>query len=351
MIFFSAHAPAPMRIFVRAALTAAAITSVTQPARAETVIRFSFDWKFEGTQAPFLVAFDKGYFRAEGLDVRFDSGVSAVDSINRLASGTHDMAFGDINILIRFRDQYPRMPIKTVFMIYNNPPYAIVARRSLGVTAPKDLEGRKLGAPAEDSAYAQWPIFAQANNIDQSKVTIMNVGFAVREAMLASGHVDAVTGLSFSSYINVKYINRGVPQNDIVVLLMAHFGVSLYGNGIMVGPTFASENPEAVRGFLRAYLKGLKDAVKDPAAAIDSVLRRNNVATKSLELERLQLALRDNVLTPEVQAKGFGAIDTARLDKAIEQISRAYPFKSGRPKAEDIFDSSFLPAESERRAN
>jgi NitT/TauT family transport system substrate-binding protein len=142
-----------------------------------------------------------------------------------------------------------------------------------------------------------------------------------------------------------------VPRDDIVVMLMANFGVRLYGNGIMVSPKFAAQKPDAVKGFLRAYLKGLKDAVKDPAAAIDSVLKRNEVATKPLEVERLQMALHDNILTPEVRAKGFGTVDMARLDKAIEQIALAYSFKSARPKAQDIFDPSFLPAETERRAN
>ena len=168
---------------------AAAVVCLTQPALAQTVLKFSLDWKYEGTQAPFLVAQDKGYFRAEGLNVTIDTGVSSYESLNRLASGTYDMAFGDINLLIKFRDQNPQSLIKTVFMSYNKPAYAVVARKSRGVMTPKDLEGRKLGAPTADAAFAQWPIFAQVTNIDQSKVTIMNIGFPVREPMLVSGKV------------------------------------------------------------------------------------------------------------------------------------------------------------------
>jgi NitT/TauT family transport system substrate-binding protein len=335
------------RIALGALTATAAALQAAQPALGETALKFSLDWKHEGTQAPFLVALDKGYFKAEGLDVTIDPAVSSVESINRLALGTYDMAFGDINILIKFLDQNPQTTIQTVFMTYNKPAYAVVGRRSRGVTTPKDLEGKKLGAPATDSAFAQWPIFAHLNNIDLSKVTILNIGFPVREPMLVSGQVDAVTGLSFSSYINVAY--GGVPRDDIVVLQMANFGVSLYGNGIMVGPKFAVERPDAARGFLRAYLKGLKDTVRDPAAAVDHVLRRNELVTKALELERLQMALRDNILTPEVQAKGFGAVDIARLDNAIEQIALTYSFRSGKPSGQSIFNSSFLPSEPERR--
>src|SRR3984893_15663975 len=248
-------------------LLAAAI-GFASPLLAQTPIKFSLDWKYEGTQAPFLLALDRGYFKAEGLDVTIDTAGGSVEPINRIASRTYDMAFADINSMIKFRDQNPEMPLKAIFMIYNNPPFSIVARKSRGVTAPKDLEGKKLGAPTADGAYAQWPIFVKANGIDASKVQIMNVGFPVREPMLVSGQVDAITGFSFSSYINVKY--SGVPQDDIVVLLMASYGVSLYGNTIMVNPSFVAEKPEAVRGFLRAFLKGLKDTAKDPVAAIDS---------------------------------------------------------------------------------
>lgn len=317
-------------------------------ALAQTKIKFALDWKFEGPAAPFVVAIDRGYYKAAGLDVTIDSGAGSLEPINRVAAGTYDMGFADINSLIKFRDANPNIPIKAVFMVYNKPPFAIIGRKSRGIEKPKDLEGKKLGAPAPDGAFAQWKIFVQANNIDASKVTIENVGFPVREPMLAAGQVDAITGFSFSSYINLK--DRGVPVDDIVVLLMANYGVNLYGNAIIVNPKFAVEKPEAVKAFLGAFLKGLKDTVRSPQTAVDSVLKRNDVAKKPAELERLQMAIRDNILTPEVRANGYGGVDMERLEKSIDQIALTYNFKA-RPKAADIFDASFLPPASERRVN
>src|SRR3954466_3711188 len=316
-------------------------------AQQQTQIKFSLDFKFEGPAAPFVVAIDKGYYKAEGLDVTIDTAAGSLEPINRVASGTYDMGFGDINSLIKFRDANPGTPLKAVYMVYNKPPFSIVGRKSRGVVAPKDIEGKKLGAPPADGAYAQWPIFVKANDIDASKVTVVSVGFPVREPMLASGEVDAITGFSFSSYINLK--DRGVPANDITVLLMAEYGVNLYGNTIMVNPKFAAEKPEAVKGFIRAFIKGLNETVKNPAAAVDSVLKRNDVAKRETELERLQLALKDNILTPEVKKKGFGRVEEERLDKSIDQIALTYTFKNGRPKASDVFDSSFLPPAAERK--
>ena len=259
------------------------------------------------------------------------------------------MGFGDINSLIKFRDANPANPIKAVFMVYNKPAFSIVGRKSRGVEKPKDLEGKMLGAPAADGAYAQWKIFVQANGIDASKVKIENVGFPVREPMLQSGQVDAITGFSFSSFINLKSMN--VPVDDIVVMLMADYGVNLYGNTIIVNPKFAAEKPDAVKGFLRAFVKGLKDTVKDPSTAVDSVIKRNDVAKKPVELERLRMALKDNIVTPEVKANGYGGVDNDRLAKSIDQIALTYEFKNDKPKAADAFDASFLPPAADRKAN
>jgi NitT/TauT family transport system substrate-binding protein len=326
---------------------AAVAMACSSAAHAQTPVKFTLDWKFEGPAAPFLVAADKGYYKAEGLDVTIDTAGGSLEPLNRIASGTYDMGFGDINSLIKFRDANPNVPIKAIFMVYNKPPFAIVGRKSRGTVNPKDLEGKKLGAPAPDGAYAQWKIFTQANGIDPSKVTIENVGFPVREPMLAAGQVDAITGFSFSSYINLK--DRGVPADDITVMLMADHGVNLYGNAIIVNPKFAAEKPEVVKKFLNAFLKGLKETVKSPDTAVDSVVKRNDVAKKPVELERLQMALRDNIVTPEVKANGFGGVDMGRLDKSIDQIAITYDFKNPKPKGDAIFDSSFLPPAADRK--
>jgi|SRR5581483_6957423 len=338
----------PRALRYAALLLAAGLAALsTEPARAQTPVKFSLDFKFEGPSAPFVVGLDKGYYKAEGLEVTIDSAAGSLEPINRVASGTYDMGFGDINSLIKFRDQNPNADVRAIFMVYNKPPFAVVGRKSRGVEKPADLEGKKLGAPAADGAFAQWKIFVKATGIDASKVTIDNIGFPVREPMLAAGQVDAITGFSFSSFINLK--DRGVPVNDIVVMLMADYGVNLYGNAIIVNGKFATEKPEAVKGFLRAFLKGLKETVKEPAQAVESVLKRNDVAKKDVELERLRMALRDNVLTPEVKANGYGGVNMQRLNESIGQIALTYEFKD-KAKAASVFDPSFLPPANDRKA-
>ncbi len=315
-------------------------------AEAQTRIAYANDWRWEGPAAPFLMALDRGYYEEEGLAVTMDTGQGSLEAIPRVASGTYQMGFADINSLIRFRDQNPDLDVRGVLMVYNNPAFAIIGRRSLGVEEPKDLEGRTLGAPAPDGAFAQWAAFVDANDIDADAVTIENVGFPVREPMLAQGQVDAVTGFSFSSFINLKA--AGVPEDDISVMLMSDWGLDLYGNVVIVNPQFAEENPEAVEGFIRATIRGLKETIDDPEAAVQYVLNHNDVVTAEVELERLEMALEDNIVTDEVRERGFGDVEAERFDRAVEQIALTYDFQNERPSREDIFDDSFLPPQEER---
>jgi NitT/TauT family transport system substrate-binding protein len=329
-------------------LAAAAAGSIAGAAQAQTGIKLSLDEHLEGPAALFLLPQDRGYYRSEGLDVTIEEGASALDPISRVASGGSELGFADINALIRYRDQNPAAPIKAVFMLFNKPPFAIVGRKSRGISDPKSLEDKKLGAPPASASYDQWPIFAKLNDIDVAKVTVEKISVPVRAPMLAAGQLDAVLGYSYRVYVDLK--DRGVPVDDLVLLPMANYGLKLYGSAIFVNSKFAAERPDAVEAFLRAFLKGLKDTIRNPSPAVDSLLKRADYGKKEVELERLRMLIRDNIVTPEVRANGLGTIDGARLNEAINQIALTYGFRA-KPKAGDAFDPAFLPAAVDRKLN
>lgn len=328
---------------LRTSLYAAALAvSLGSLAQAETAMPFALDWKFEGPAAPYLLAVDKGYFTEEGLKVEVSEGAGSLDAIPKVATGAYPVGFADINSLMKFLDQNPGAPVTAVMMIYDKPSFAMVGRKSLGINEPKDIEGKVLGAPPPDGAWAQFPIFAAENGIDMSKVTIEPVGFPVREPMLAEGKVAAVTGFSFTSSLNTERL--GVAADDLSIILMADHGVALYGNAVIANTDFAKANPEALTGFLRAIAKGWHEAKADPAAAVTSLGARNPAADIEMETRRLQMSLDDNVYTDWVKANGLGNIDPARMEKAIEQTKSVYEFVNA-PDAALYFDGSYLPSD------
>ena len=327
-------------MFRRAILAAAASLALAGPGLAQTKMPFALDWQFEGPAAPYFMAIENGHFEAEGLSVEITAGQGSLDAIPKVATGAYPVGFADMASLIKFLDQNLDAPVTAVMMFYDKPAFSIVGRKSLGIETPKDLEGRVLGAPPPDGAWAQFPVFAEANDIDVAKVTVEPVGFPTREPMLAEGQVAAVTGFSFTSFLNT--IRLGVPEDDMTVLLMADHGLELYGNAIIVNTDFARENPEKLTGFLRAVANGLKDTVADPQAGIAAMVSRNPAMDKDLELRRLELALRDNIMTDWVRANGLGGIDEARFARSLEQIAVTYEFRN-QPDASRYFDASYLP--------
>ncbi len=305
-----------------------------------TAVPFALDWKFEGPAAPYFAAIDNGHFEAKGLSVEITAGSGSLDAIPKVATGAFPIGFADINSLIKFLDQNPGAPVIAAMMVYDKPPFAVIGRKSLGVEGPSDLPGKILGAPPPDGAWAQFPIFAAENGINMDDITVEPVGFPTREPMLAEGNVASITGFSFSSYLNL--VRLGVPEEDISTILMADYGVDLYGNAIIVNTEYAAENPDVVSGFLEAVAMGWTDAISDPASVIPSLMERNPAADAELEQRRLQLAIDANVVTDYTTANGMGGIDAERMANAITQIATTYEFQT-EPDASLYFTDAYLP--------
>ena len=308
---------------------------------ADVKIPFTLDWKFEGPSAPFFNAIDKGYFKSAGLNVEISPGKGSLDAIPKVATGAFPLGFADINSLIKFLDQNPGAPVIAIMMVYDKPPFAVVGRKSLGINKPSDLIGSVLGAPPPDGAWAQFPSFAKANGLDINKIKVEPVGFPTREPMLAEGKVNSVTGFSFSSYLNL--VRLGVPENDITTILMADYGLKLYGNAIIVNTDFAKANASTVKSFLSAVGKGWKDAIENPSDAIASLVKRNPAADSKLEERRFKLAVSSNVMTDYVIKNGMGNIDSSRFEEAIVQLGETYKYKS-KPNSKLYFTNSYLPS-------
>ena len=309
-------------------------------ALAQTTVPFALDWKFEGPSAAYFAAADNGHFGAEGLSVEISAGRGSLDAIPKVATGAFPFGFADINSLAKFLDKNPDAPVIAVMMVYDKPPFAVIGRASQGVATPKDLEGKILGAPPPDGAWAQFPAFARAAGVDVTKIKVEPVGFPTREPMLAEGKVDAITGFSFSSYLNL--VRLGIPEDDIKVILMADHGLELYGNAIIVNTDYAKANPKIVTGFIRAVAKGWNDVIADPAAGAAMVLKRNPAADAALEQRRLQLAIDANVVTDYTKANGMGGIDKDRMARALKQLAENHAFENA-VDAGKYFDGSYLP--------
>ena len=332
------------RRFISTLLALGAALALGTAQAQSTSIKFQLDWRFEGPAAFFLTPVAKGYFKDVKLEVVVDAGNGSGGAVTRVASGAYDMGFADLAALMEFHANNPDAPNKPVaiMMVYNDTPASVMALKKSGIKTPGDLKGKKLGAPVFDAGRRAFPILAKANSITGVQWTTMDP--PLRETMLVRGDVDAITGFTFTSLLNLEA--RGVKAEDVVVLPYPEYGVRLYGNAIIASPKLLKDNPAAVKAFLSAFARGMKEVMGNPAAAIVDVKARDGIINVELETRRLKLAIDSVVNTPNARAEGFGQVNAPRLALMASQVSDAFNTKS-RVNSDDVWNGSFLPGKAE----
>jgi NitT/TauT family transport system substrate-binding protein len=335
---------------LRTALLAAAVglvgLSAADPAVAQTRLKLVLNWKYQGPQGWFFLADDRGYYKAEGLDVTIDQGDGSAAAVPKVASGAYDIGFGDVNALIEFAAVKPAEAPVAVHVMYNRPPFTVAVKTESTIKTPQDFEGRTLGGAANDGALKLFPALSKLAKFDASKVNIINMAPNLREQMLMRGQVDGVFGYVNTILFSAKLMGVD-PAKQLRWINYGDYGMDLYSNAIIVSRKLVKENPQAVRGFLRALNKGIVDSLKDPKASVEAVVRREPLIQPGVELERFEATVREEMNHPEIATIGLGDVDDARLKRSIDILVDANKLPR-TPQTSEIFIRDFLPPKSER---
>jgi len=206
------------------------------------------------------------------------------DAITRTASHASEMGVGDVSTLVEFTSRRPEIAPKAVFILHNRSPQAVISLKTSGIAKLVDLYGHVLGQGPADAPSRMFPALASIAGLNMSRIEIRQFSPQLRDTMLLTNQVDAVTGFDSTVLFNLKA--NGVAIDDATVIYYADNGLDVYGNAFLANADFLRANPEAVKSFVRAAVRGWREAIAHPAAAMESLGKHNNLAKLSIEGER-----------------------------------------------------------------
>ena len=320
------------------------LLALAQSATAQTKIKFTLDWKFEGQTSFMWLGLERGYFQKEGLDVQVDAGNGSTAAIQRIHTGAYDAGLGDTSALIEYYGNNPgQTRLQMVYLQYDEAPIAYYALKKSGAKSIADLAGKSIAAAPFEVTRKMFPIFAHAAKIDPASVKWVSVDPALRSNAVIQGQAFACGGFM---NIPLEFEARGVKRDELVQMRVSDVGVRVYGNGLLVSSKFLAENPKAVAGLVRALNRSFRESLADPQTSVQALKRREPLAEEKTELERFTL-LMPAIVTARVKQTGLGAVDMPTLSRQIDYVAESVKLKT-KPKAQELFNASFLPPQAER---
>jgi len=317
------------------------------PAWADIRLKMVLNWKYQGPQGIFFLAQDRGYFAAEGIELVIDQGKGSGAAVLDVARGTYDVGFGDINTIVQIAATRPAESPLGVYMIYHSAPFAVASLKSRNIRTPKELVGKSVAAPAGSATLKLMRLALEHQGVDPAKINVVNAQANLLMQMMARGQVDASAGFVSTIAMGAQAL-RLDPEKDLNFLLFSDYGVQFYSNALVVSRELSRQHPKVVRGLVRAVNRGIADTLKDPDAAIASLLKREPLLNREVERELLVRTVRAEMSHPESRDIGFGNVRPERMRQAIEQVVKAFELPR-TPAPGEIFTAEFLPSIEERR--
>jgi NitT/TauT family transport system substrate-binding protein len=308
-------------------------------------VKISLDWIIQGTHAPYFVAQERGYFKANGVTVdAIDAGRGATNVAVNVASGAYHFGWVDMPSLVRFNAQNPTTPLIAVYVSFEQTPLAVITRKAANIRTPADLNGRKIAGGPGTAVHDTISILLKAAKAEHVKIEWMAVQPQLFGPMLKRGDVDGTGGFTNSNI--PAALELGFTMDDLFVIRYADFGADMYGLALVTTSKFATDNPETVRGVVKALNQGTKDTIAAPSKALEVLKARDAMMKMDIEKVRLDIAL-GLTNTPHVIKNGLSAVTAEKLKSTIDSTLTAYQMPTNMNPA-SVYTDRFLPPAAER---
>ena len=324
---------------VSGAIALAVALSAASAVAAGTPVTFQLNWMAGGPNAGFAAAVAEGYYNDVGLDVTLVQGNGSGNTAQLVANGRAQLAYADAVAVMQLIAK--GAPMKVISTVYQSNPNAVMALKKTGIKSVKDLAGKKVGVPSGSSQTTMLPLLLKANNLKESDINMIDMPVASMVPALLQGQVDAVLG-SIDAY-QIQAESQGA---QLDVYRFADYGVPTVSTSMFASNDYLKSNPDVVKKFVAASLKGWSFALDHPDQAIKDLKKVFSEVNEQLATKELA------AITPlfcSGGAKYIGKAEDALWSKSQDLLSEVKLLPAGQdPKS--YYSSDYLPPASSMRA-
>ncbi len=306
-----------------------------------TKVTFSLDFIPLGRHAPWYAALEQGFFRDEGLDVTIIPSRGSAAVVQAIEADLAQIGFVDVPGLALARANGSTLKMLTVN--YQKAPYAIFTlENGANVTEISQLEGLTLGSGVGSFTPKIIRGLMKQNGLNPESLEIVNVAPPARGSMLLTGQVPAIEFFVMAQ----PGLSGGAASaaTELKTFLLGDHGLELYSNGIATTEAYLAENPDVVRGFVKAALKGWQFALANPEQAADDQLKHIDSLKRDVIIAEIGVVA-NLAITDDTTANGLGWFDPQKMQSTLDFVIAYVGIEGDVPAASDLFDAGYLPAD------
>jgi NitT/TauT family transport system substrate-binding protein len=305
-------------------------------AQADDAVSLRLNWYFGGLHVPFYYGKEKGFYKAEGIDLTINEGRGSANTVQVVAAGSDTFGLADSSSVIATAAK--GADVKSVMSLLNSTGFSVVSLASAGIKTPKDLEGKKLAVSPGDPLGQLFRALAASNRLDMSKISFVQVDPAAKVVAVLEKRVDALLGGADDQFFLIKY--KGETP---AALRYADHGANIVGMTILTRESTIKDKADLVRRFVRATVRSWEEAKKNPGVAVDTTMRVKPDLNRDSQLDQLKV---DIELMDSPNSKGrVGWGDQRDWDQTLALLKQYRDVQTDKPWTA-FHTNEFLPAQS-----
>ncbi len=307
------------------------------PARAADKVTLMLNWYVYGEHAPFYYGKQLGLYAAEGIDLDIQEGRGSAITAQAVAAGSAD--FGYIDVPTMMRAAMKGAPLTAAGVLIQVNPMSVMGFVDKNIRKPEDIKGKTVAVTPGDSLSQIWPLFLKKAGLKESDFNTVSGDATTKLNAVINGRADLLLGYVMDQSMRIK----DATGKDVYPIKFADYGINLVSSGIVCRTALLTENPELVRRFMRASVKSVEAAEKDPQAAAQAVL---TAVPKGGKLPTMQQGFELTIplyRLPGANNEPFKVSDKLMQESVDLMIEYGGLDPAAKDKVHSFYTNAFLP--------